>query len=197
MRSHRTIFTTLGLAAVLWTAAPASAGSLLSGYGGPGQGNQAILGAALLNGRHGGGHGGSGAGGAGGGTSGSAGVGQGSPATSTNGALSAAAGAGARGPTTSTGSAPGRGGRGEGGARSHGAGGPASAGGAPAYPPPSSNAAPPSADSNTLGLSGAEELFVLLALGVLALTGTLTMRLTRTTRPGGPRALKGRAAEPE
>jgi hypothetical protein len=185
MRSHRTIFTTLGLAAVLWTAAPASAGSLLSGYGGPGQGNQAILGAALLNGPHGGGRGGSGAGG---GPSGGAGAGQtGSPVTSK----------GARGPTTSTGSASGRGGRGEGGARSHGPNGSASAGGAPTYPPPSSNAALASADSNTLGLSGADLLFVLLAVGVLALTGTLTMRLTRITRPAGPRALKGRAAEPE
>jgi hypothetical protein len=35
--------------------AGAQANPLLSGYGGPGQGNQAILGAALLNGRGGGG----------------------------------------------------------------------------------------------------------------------------------------------
>jgi len=40
------------LSAVAPDAAPA--GSLLSGYGGPGQGNQAILGSALLNGPGGG-----------------------------------------------------------------------------------------------------------------------------------------------
>jgi len=61
MTRRCTIVLTLVLMAALSAAAPdaAPAGSLLSGYGGPGQGNQAILGSALLNGPGGGGGGGS------------------------------------------------------------------------------------------------------------------------------------------
>ena len=46
------------LAAAALAPASATAGSLLSGYGGPGEGNQAILGSALLGGPSGGGGGG-------------------------------------------------------------------------------------------------------------------------------------------
>src|SRR5450755_4896336 len=57
MTSHRTISLILTLLAGLMTVAPSSvfAGPLLGGYGGPGAGNQAILGSALLNGPPGGG----------------------------------------------------------------------------------------------------------------------------------------------
>jgi hypothetical protein len=60
----------LALAAAMPAAAVAS--SLLSGYGGPGQGNQAILGAALVNGPRGGGGSGSSSGSTTSGTSGAA-----------------------------------------------------------------------------------------------------------------------------
>jgi hypothetical protein len=62
MKSHRIAIQTLVfLAATAVLPAPALASSLLSGYGGPGQGNQAVLGSALLNGPKGrGGSGGSG-----------------------------------------------------------------------------------------------------------------------------------------
>jgi hypothetical protein len=52
MREHRKIPCFLAALAGLATVSPAaaSANSILSGYGGPGQGNQVILGAALLNG---------------------------------------------------------------------------------------------------------------------------------------------------
>ena len=60
MRSRRMITPTIALVA-LSAAMPvaASASSLLSGYGGPGQGNQAILGSALLGGGSSGGSSGS------------------------------------------------------------------------------------------------------------------------------------------
>ena len=69
MTSHRSI-SIVALTAAMVAASPAvaSASSLLSGYGGPGQGSQAILGSALL----GGGSGGGGGGGSGGGSSGGA-----------------------------------------------------------------------------------------------------------------------------
>jgi hypothetical protein len=56
MTNHRKIIAAASLL-VTFAAAPASAGAgpLLSGYGGPGQGSQAILGSALLNGGKGGG----------------------------------------------------------------------------------------------------------------------------------------------
>ncbi len=62
MSAHRTVIFIGALLAALVAALPSSAlaSSLLSGYGGPGQGNQAILGSALVNGpRGGGGSGGS------------------------------------------------------------------------------------------------------------------------------------------
>jgi len=56
MNAQRTItaiVALLSLGGIAPTAAPAS--SLLSGYGGPGQGSQAIIGSTLVNGRSGGG----------------------------------------------------------------------------------------------------------------------------------------------
>ena len=52
MKTYRRIIGTAGctLAAGLLAVPAASASPLLSGYGGPGQGNQAILGSTLLNG---------------------------------------------------------------------------------------------------------------------------------------------------
>jgi hypothetical protein len=57
MKTHRRIITSVGLLLAAASCMPASAHAnpLLSGYGGPGQGNQAILGATLLNGSGGGG----------------------------------------------------------------------------------------------------------------------------------------------
>jgi hypothetical protein len=52
MKTHRKIIPIVALALVLPALAPASvpASSILSGYGGPGQGTQSILGSTLLNG---------------------------------------------------------------------------------------------------------------------------------------------------
>jgi hypothetical protein len=157
-------------------AAAVAAGPLLSGYGGPGQGNQAILGSALLNG------------GSGGGSSGGRHAGNGTQvARASNGEVSTGTGAGA--PAGASAGAAG--------------GAPAAASGArgkhPASPVAggSSGHAAASADSSsltasrggaggsqTLGLSGADLLYILLAFGVLVFTGLLTRRLARVARPG-------------
>jgi hypothetical protein len=147
----------LGLAGI-WPAATL-ASPLLSGYGGPGQGNQAILGSALLNG--GGRGGGSGA----------------APTAATSGGAQLAAPSGASGPTRAaapTGSrvrhrsaSPGRTSR---------QASAATASAAEAYAALERGAARPSA---FLGLSGDDLLYILLGLGVLAFTGIVTSRVAR------------------
>jgi hypothetical protein len=157
---------TIGAAAVvaaLLGAVPASAtaSSLLSGYGGPGQGNQAILGAALLKGpSNGGGRGGGPTGG--GGTSGTAGLAVSSSPVPRS---SSPSGAGRRAPTPAR-----RAKRG-----TH----PAPAAGSPAYPVSGGLARTVSGGSGALGLEGVDALYIILALLALALTGAATRQLTR------------------
>ena len=162
MRPHRAIIrtaagTALGLTLLL--PAGASANSLLSGYGGPGQGNQAILGSALLKGpSSGGGSGGSSGGNSAGGVSGGAG--------------------GSSEPSAGGGASSGR---------------PAAA--APKHAGDASKSAPAAHTDRTLpaasagaaqgaaalGLSSADALYIILAIGVLAGTGLLTRNLARRT----------------
>lgn len=183
MRSRRT--TTLAIACIAsllaaWPAA-ATAGSLLSGYGGPGQGSQVILGGSLVNGPPKGGGGPPGGGSQGGGgsqeTGGSSTAGRGSVAARSGSAggtptgsvahrHSAAAGRqGAHATVRITGASSGR-------SRSY---------------PAAEDAASRSAGvgSETLGLSGMDLLFILLALGALVLTGVVTRRMARTSAAGG------------
>lgn len=165
MRRQSAIITTAALVLVLVGVAIPSAeaaGPLLSGYGGPGQGNQAILGAALLNGPSGGGGGGSQ-----------------SPAT-TPGTSSSASSQSPSGAGASTG------------AKSHGGGarstrGPsagASAGRPRAYSSSSGLTAPQAAvgGAPALGLSGADLVYIILALGALAVTAAFTVRLAHRGR---------------
>lgn len=161
MTSHRTISLTLTLLAVLMIVVPSSAvaNSLLSGYGGPGEGNQAILGSALLGGT-----------GRGSGSSGSTGS---SPSDATR--VGVQAGRSNAVPTGSNG-------RGGGASGSRSRSGDASGDAASAYPVVSrGNTAQPA--SETLGLSGEDLAYVLLALGALVVTGVITRRLARITRP--------------
>lgn len=76
MKTHRIITHICILSAVVAAvlAGSAQASSLLSGYGGPGQGNQAVLGSALIKGPKGGGGSSGASSGAGSGSSSSAGV---------------------------------------------------------------------------------------------------------------------------
>jgi hypothetical protein len=157
--------TTVAAVAVLLTCIPAGAASasstLLSGYGGPGAGNQAILGSTLV-------------GGAGNSSGGGGAVSpSGSPASPSSIALPQSA------PTVSS---P----RGSHRARPRAAKpvgtGNASKASPPAYTPTSASAGRAGGGS-TLGLTGADVLYLVLALAALALTAGLTGRLAR--RPGG------------
>jgi hypothetical protein len=160
----------LALAAAL-VPGSASAGSLLSGYGGPGEGNQVILGSALLGGPSGG----AGSGGEGGSGSG----GQGST-------LSAAGeGAGARsGMTGASGAAAGR--RRHSHAPANDASGRAGEPSAQAFRTPAS---PVNIDvSKTEVLPSSDLRYILLTLVALAATGALTRRLAHQPR----RRMQGR-----
>jgi hypothetical protein len=163
MTRHRAITTATLMVLGLSAAAPAAAGanSLLSGYGGPGQGSQAILGSALLNGP-GGGQGGGGA--SGGGSSGGSGGASGSGAS----------GARAQHATSSRGA--------NGAGRSNGSRGEASGSGAGSQPYGTAGTRASAGGSQTSGPSGAELLYILLAFGALALTAAITRRFARRTQ---------------
>jgi hypothetical protein len=200
MTNHRRIVLAGTVVAALMIGTPmlAAASPLLSGYGGPGQGSQQILGAALLGGGSGGASGGGGStGGKTGGSSGSSRYGE-RPAESESESESSGNGAvGANATKGGGGAAPGHPGSGSG-SRGTGAG-ETSGGGASAYPasPVEQASVATPVGAQTLGLSGDDLLLVLLALAALAFTGFLTRRLARTGEPGSHRPLKGRAAGPE
>jgi hypothetical protein len=165
MTGNRATITTLMLlvlaAAAVSAPTNALAGPLLSGYGGPGQGSQEILGSALLGAPPSGGGGGSTGGGG-----------------ATTGAVSSAA-TGAKAPVH--GAVPARQG-----ART-GAGRVAKASGERPRPYAQTTYGQTSSQASvggspTLGLSEADLLDMLLVLGALALTGGLTARLARRTR---------------
>jgi hypothetical protein len=161
MRRHRVITTAALLALALALPATAHAGSLLSGYGGPGQGNQAILGATVI-------------GGAGGGSTSGGSSSSGGESTATS-ATSAAS------PATSTPSPRGS---------AHHPGktktrqGHASVSPSGAHGTASTLSLKDTASVATpaLGISGTDLLYVLLALGALILTAAITGWLVR--RPG-------------
>ena len=172
MRSRRMITPAIVCIAALSAAMPAAApaSSLLSGYGGPGQGSQAILGSSLVNRPPGGG--GSPPSG------GSAHTGE--SATAAQGSL----GTGAGTPTGS--SAHGHPAKlGRAGKRASGGVRGASSGGSPAHTASARDAAVRTSaeGSDTLGVSGMDLLYILAALCALLLTGVLTKRIARTSTP--------------
>ncbi len=144
---------------------PAIAGSLLSGYGGPGQGSQAILGSQLLNGPAGGG--------------GSDGAGSSSSTQDAGNTASTGAEVGTRtSPGTARKSATGKPTAGKQSkgttGRSQSRRGSLSGAHAPVRVAQSADVSSP-----TLGLSGADLLYVLIAFGALACTAVLTRRFAR------------------
>jgi len=160
MKSHRKITPIIGLLMVLSGLVPASAtaSSLLSGYGGPGQGTQMILGSKLLNGPSSGGGGGS----AGGGPSGTAPV---TAVSSGGGATSSGAGGNRHASTR------------------HGSQTVAPATGSVtvrSYPRLVASEAS-AGDAGILGLSDSAFLFALLALAALLFTGLLTRGLAKAS----------------
>jgi hypothetical protein len=183
MTSRRTItlttacLLTLSLSAALPAAAPA--GSLLSGYGGPGQGSQEIIGAGLVNG-------GSRGGGSGGGSSGSGSEGAVRSAT--------AAPAGVATGTSQAAAALVRGRPGKPAARAthraqriKGQVGSVAAGGTKPYSALSPAAAVQAVPggSSGLGLSNASLFYIALALLALILTGLFMRLLVRPTQRVG------------
>ena len=199
MTSHCKISLTTALLAALVAVMPscASANSLLSGYGGPGAGNQAILGSTLIGG------GGSAGGGGSSGSSGSTGsTGAFSGSSGSTGSTGASSGSAAVAGAARTGGAGSAGAseRGvEAGARGKGAGGQsasgttgsrrghgkASGGAAHAYPvtPLDDVSKPASIGSGALGFSAADLGYLLVALAVLGVTGVVTRRLARAPTP--------------
>lgn len=165
--------------------AVAGAGSLLSGYGGPGEGNQAILGSALLNGR-------SGKGGSSGGSGNAPAAGQ---AGSYGSLLASAPEVPATGSGRASGAVPRKGASRSsksGGKQRHvqvGAGKTSKSASSP-YMQTNGTSTQISGGggSQLLGLSGADVLYTLLALVVLALTGVITRGLVRANvqGDGGP-----------
>jgi hypothetical protein len=166
MNSRRKIILITALAALVLAVAPstAPASSLLSGYGGPGQGTQAILGSGLVGGSSGGG-------------GGSAGGSSAAPASSAGATATGATGSGPVGhsfahhanraaqPSTGSSSAAGSG------LLAHVPASPVSAGG-----------------SGVLGLSYVALLIGLLALSAVLFAGLLVRGLART---GGTRSHVG------
>jgi hypothetical protein len=187
MTRHRTIILIVGCLVAFCTASSeaAFASSLLSGYGGPGQGNQAILGSALLN-RPGGGSGGGGSPSSRSGSdeeSGSLASGADSSTTSSE----AAASSGARS-STKTGAArkTSATGAGRGSQASRSASLPSAA---EVYA--AAERGHPAPSTPAFGLSGAYLLLIVLALGVLALIGVLSRRLMRVGPSADSRAAGG------
>ena len=170
--------------------AAAPAGSLLSGYGGPGQGSQVILGGSLVNGPRNGG----GSQGGGGSQSGSS-QGGGSQTAADSAGTGESSTVATSGPGTgSAGKAPARPG-----ATKHArtvlghekqvagsVGGGSGSGVRAQSASPAATAARPAAEgSETLGVSGMDLLYILLAVGALLLTGVLTRRIASTSAPAG------------
>lgn len=165
MTSHRRIFLSGAVAAALSAGMPtlAAASSLLSGYGGPGQGSQAILGSTLLGGSSGGG-------GSTGSSSGSFRYGE-QPGGTESSVTSSASAGGSSGRKSTGGDNSGLAGSGG-----------VSDGGASTYPASSAGRANEAGAvaPETLGLSGEDLPYILLAFAGLAMTGVLTRQLART-----------------
>jgi len=173
MKSYRRRIGGLGLTAVAAAVccAPAQASSLLSGYGGPGQGSQAILGSALIGGRGGG----SGSGGAQGGN-GSSGA---NASLVASGQTAAASGAGPAAHAATRGAAGSARSRSGASALSTPQARLAEAGAAAARVYRELEHGGPAPAAGPLGLTGADFAYIGMALVALLLTAGLTHELTR------------------
>ncbi len=191
MRAHRNFIAIAALLVAL-AAAPAALAknsTLLSGYGGPGEGNQAILGSTVVGG-HGGGRSGGGSSSGGGSTA------AGSNASGSYSSPSIVAGREPSGATQAGHGARSQGGSGAG--SSQAGASPRSAGAgtsqsrqqahpsaAPASFYPTSERIPAGGQGDALGLSAADLAYILVGAGVLISLGVLTRRLGATgSRPG-------------
>jgi|GEM_PF-1295054 len=183
MKNHRIISYSCAAAAAVLLALPVAAqagSSTLSGYGGPGEGNQAVLGSALVGGHGGGGNSGAGSGsqGSGAGTEGSS---TGAPAVESGASQGQSAqGAGRTGSSASESASARdnakRASRSKTSSATHGSsqGQPAAA--AQSYYP-AAERVPAGGQGTVLGLTADDLLYVILALVILVLVGLFTRRL--------------------
>jgi hypothetical protein len=174
VRRHRIIISTTVLLALSGATVPVALGDpLLSGYGSPGEGSQAMIGATLVNGPRGGG--GSGSSGVGGASTGEGAVNLAAPAASSRSSGSSSATRG--GSSSKSGSA-----RGAGTAGTAGSGARAQSAdqtGFASYP--RSERVVGAQTSFVSGVSGSDLLYALVALGCLLLTAFATVRLAKRT----------------
>jgi hypothetical protein len=170
MKSHRIIIY-IGVLLAVAVALPGSAlaSPLLSGYGGPGQGNQALLGSALVNGPKGGG------GSSGSTTSTDTGIAE--SESSSEGQVSGAGSGSSKGGGTGSSSRSSSAGR----SSSHAGAGKAAPGRSPtqaAAPSfyPAAERLPADSQGGSLGLSATDVLLIVLAAALLVSLGLLTRR---------------------
>lgn len=198
MTAHRRIISMLVAAVACLAASPATfASPLLSGYGGPGEGSQSILGSTLLNGPGGGG--GGSANGPANNSSGSFRYGEPSHATGGSGTTgSGTRGSRTGGPTGTLGAGSKRRGATSGAGRTSNVESSAgvtypygSSSGVRRVSPAVEAAEVAAAGSQTLGLSPDDFLYVLFVLALLVATGVFTGRLARGHR--APPAAQGTA----
>jgi hypothetical protein len=186
VKRHRTIIPTTALVALICAAAPpvALAGSLLSGYGGPGEGSQALIGATLVKGGKGGG--GSSAGSSGGrpDLAAPAASSDSTSSSGTPGSRSSSPSSGSRSGSSSHGSSAGRARHADGKSGKAGENSQGTTQASFASYPRSERVA---GGSTTLvfGLSGADFAYVLVALACLLLTGFATIGLARRSTQAG------------
>ncbi|MHB8234939.1 MAG: hypothetical protein ACYDHT_09835 [Solirubrobacteraceae bacterium] len=154
------------MAAAAVLPASAAASPLLSGYGGPGQGNQALLGSTLINGPKGGGSGGAG-------TSTGTGLAESSESSSEGRQVSGGGSGSSKGGGTGSSSARHASARRGVATTTHGkAPTPAAA---PSFYP-AAERLPADSQGGSLGLSGSDVLFIVLAAALLVSLGLLTRR---------------------
>ncbi len=181
MRRNRITLGTLALLVLLAAFAPAAlaGGPLLSGYGGPGAGAQAIIGGTLLNRPTGGSGGGSG-GNAGGSSSSSSSVSSSSSSSSSSVADASPVASGGGPATSGSSGGPASSATPQHGDRGAAAGRGTSAGRAGTYSSQSHPEAPVVASASAAEsswLTGGDLLALVLAAGVLALVAVATVRL--------------------
>jgi len=180
MKNHRIISYSCAAAAAVLLALPVAAqagSSTLSGYGGPGEGNQAVLGSALVGGHGGGGNSGAGSGGQSSGAGASA---TGAPAVESDTSQGQSAQGADEPSSPSAASGSGRGkakpdsrSKTSSGTRGSSQGQPAAA---RSYYPAAEHV-PAGGQGTVLGLTADDLLYVILALVILVLVGLFTRRL--------------------
>jgi hypothetical protein len=182
MKNHRIFSYSCAVAAAVLLALPVAAqagSSTLSGYGGPGEGNQAVLGSALVGGHGGGGNSGAGSGGQSG-AAGAEGSAASAPAAETGSSQGAQGADEPNSRSAASGSGAGAGKAKPGSRAKTSSGSNGSSQGQPAVARsyyPAAEHVPAGGQGTVLGLTADDLLYVILGLVILVLAGLFTRRL--------------------